>query len=154
MCTLLWGRFRQRNEEATRFRYGYLWPLLTRRDELTELKIKRIYLSTSHVKVLNVYGSHGQWQRICSCAESRENTTVRSWHVQSRLAERGGKWRPTPFSPGSLSMRPFANCCGASYGSRPPRWGSLLRPTSTRPHQSPRKDEGRRRLGSHWGPVA
>ena len=33
-----------------------------------------------------------------------------SWHVQSRLAERGGKWRPTPFSPGSLSMRPLVTC--------------------------------------------
>ena len=27
-------------------------------------------------------------------------------------------------SSGSLSMRPLATCCGASYGSRPPRWGS------------------------------
>ena len=42
--------------------------------------------------------------------------------MQSRLAERGGKLRPTPFSPDSLSMRPLATCCGASYGSRPPRW--------------------------------
>ena len=33
-----------------------------------------------------------------------------SWHVQPRLAERGGKWRPTPFSPGSLSMRPLVTC--------------------------------------------
>ena len=29
-----------------------------------------------------------------------------------------GEWRSTPFSPpGSLSMRPLATCCGASYGS-------------------------------------
>ena len=44
----------------------------------------------------------GQWQRIRSSAESRGNTVpaVGSWHVQPRrLAERGGKWRPTPFSP-------------------------------------------------------
>ena len=42
------------------------------------------------------------------------------------LAERGanGGLRPTtPFTPGSLSMRPLATWCGASYdtGSRPPR---------------------------------
>ena len=30
----------------------------------------------------------------------------------------------TPFSPGSLSMRSLATCCGASYGSRPLRWSS------------------------------
>ena len=36
-----------------------------------------------------------------------------------RLSGTGGKWRPTPFSPGSLSMRPLAT--RASYGTRPPR---------------------------------
>ena len=56
----------------------------------------------------------------------------------ARLAERGGKWRSTPFSPGSLPMRPLATCCGASYGSRPPRWGSSYGlPHSDR--RSPRK---------------
>ena len=43
------------------------------------------------------------------CAESREiqYRGYRSWHVQSGLAERGGEWRPTPFSSDSLSLRPL-----------------------------------------------
>jgi hypothetical protein len=55
----------------------------------------------------NVYGSR------VSGSESvpvRSQGKYSSWHVQSRLAERGGKWRPTPFSPGSLSMRPLVTC--------------------------------------------
>ena len=43
-------------------------------------------------------------------------------------------------------MRPLATCCGASYGSRPPRWGSSLRPTPFRPRQSPRKGGGEEKI--------
>ena len=49
---------------------------------------------------INVFGS------LDSGSESVHTT----WHLQSRLlAERGGKWRPTPFSPAdSLPQLPAA----------------------------------------------
>ena len=85
----------------------------------------------------------------CSCAESREIQ-----QLALRRSGTGGKWRPPPFSPDSLlSIRPLVTCCGASYGSRPPRWGSSYGlPQSDR--RSPRKGGGRHlhEAGPGWSP--